>query len=83
MPKHAMPGSTPAIAIGQYVVLLGIIQGNSVLQVGAGQGGVAQTKPADPQHIMRLQEQRLLLDALRELEALHAQLYSRLMFRAG
>ena len=32
---------------------------------------------------MRLQEQRLILDALRELEALLAQLHRRLMFRAG
>jgi len=32
---------------------------------------------------MRHQEQRCILDALRELEALLAQLYSRLMFRAS
>ena len=75
-----MPGSTPAIAIGQYVVLLGIIQSNSVLEVDAGQGGAPPTKPADPEHIMRHQEQRLLLDALREVETLLAQLYSRLVF---
>ena len=72
-----------AIAIGQHVVLLRIIQGNRVLQVGAGQGGVAQIKPTDPERIMRLQEQRLILDALRELEALLAQLHRRLMFCAG
>ena len=32
---------------------------------------------------MRHQEKRLILDALRELEALLAQLHGRLMFRAG
>ena len=38
-----------AIAIGQPVVLLRIIEGNRVLQVGAGQGRVAQIKPTDPE----------------------------------
>jgi hypothetical protein len=64
----------PAIAIGQHAVLRRIIQGNRVLQVRAGQGGVSQIKPDDPECHMRLQEQRLILDALRELEALLAQL---------
>src|SRR5262249_5277494 len=71
-----------AIAIGQHVVLCRIIEGNRVLQVGAGQGGAPQTKPAGPKHKMRHQEQRLVLDALCELEALLAQLQRRLMFSA-
>jgi hypothetical protein len=61
-----------AIAIGQHVVLLRIIEGNRLLQVRAGQGGVAQIKPTDPERQMRLQKQRRILDALRELEALLA-----------
>ena len=46
----------PTIALGQHVVLLRIIQGNRVLQVCAGQGRLAQIKPADPERHMRLQE---------------------------
>jgi hypothetical protein len=72
-----------AIAIGQPVVLRRIIEGNRVLQVRAGQGGIAQIKPTDPDHKMRYQKKRLILDVLRKLEALLAQLHRRLMFRAG
>ena len=72
-----------AIAIGQPVVLRRIIEGNRVLQVGAGQGGVAQHKPTDPERIMRLQEQRRILDALRELEALLAELHAPSDVRRG
>jgi hypothetical protein len=61
-----------AIAIGQHVVLLRIIEGNCLLQVRASQGGVAEIKPTDPDRQMRLQEECRLLDALGELEALLA-----------
>ena len=69
--------------IGQHVVLFWIIQGNRVLQVCTGQGEVAQIKPADPNRTCALQEQCLVLDALRELEALLTQLQRRLIFRVG
>ena len=65
------------------MVLRRIIEGNRVLQVCTGQGGVAQNKPAEPDHNMRLQKQYRILDALRELEALRAKLQRRLVFRAG
>jgi hypothetical protein len=71
------------IAIGQHVVLHRIIEGNRVLQVCTGQSGVTQNKPTGPERIMCLQKQRRILDALRELEALLAQLQRRLMVREG
>ena len=71
------------IPIGQHVVLCRLIAGNRVLQVRAGQGGIAQIKPTGPDRKMRYQEKRLILDTLRELQALLTQFHSRLMFRAG
>ena len=72
-----------AILIGQRVVLSRIIKCHRVLQVCAGQGGVAQIKPANSYRQMRRQEKCLILDALGELETLLAQLHGCLVFRAG
>ena len=65
------------------MVLFRIIEGYCVLQVCAGQAGLAQIQPADPDRQMRRQEQCPILDALRELETLLAQLHGFLVFRAG
>ena len=62
------------IAIGQPAVLRRIIQGDRLCHMGARQGGVAQQKPTAPERIMRLQQQRPILHALRNLEALLAEL---------
>jgi hypothetical protein len=44
------------ISIVQYIVLLRVIEGNRVLQMHTGQGGVAQIKPTGSERQMRLQE---------------------------
>jgi hypothetical protein len=65
------------------MVLCRIIECHRVLQVCAGQGGVAQIKPADSYRQMRRQEKCLILDTLSELETLLAQLHGCRVFRAG
>ena len=49
---------------GQGAVLLGVVEGNALLQVRAGRGELAQPEQGVPQRLVGLQEERRVVHAL-------------------
>ena len=60
-------------------MLLGIIQGHALLQVGAGGGQLAEMVQGIPQRAVGHDEERGVLEALRQAEELLSQLLRRLV----
>ena len=74
------PGVMP-VEEGMGAVLLGVVEGNALLQVRAGRGKLSQTEQGRPQRIVGLQEESRVLHALGQAQELLPQLARRLELR--
>ena len=63
-------------------MLLGVVEGDTLLQVGASRGDLAQPEQAHPERKMGFEEERWVVDPLGQAEALLRQFPRRLILRA-
>ena len=79
--KRGKTPQGPAIEEGMRAVLLGIVQGNALLQVRAGRGEFSTHRTRLPPCHMGLQQETGILYALGQVQALLCQFVRRLELR--
>src|SRR5438046_670609 len=72
------PGVVPAIEQGMRAMVLGIVEGDAVLQVPVGRGQLSKRQHRGSQRVVGLQEERRNPGVLRQSEELFSQLTCRL-----